>query len=95
MTPHMANELLEVLLSKKLQNCPWPTFDPKLASLDEITISIQVNAKHRGTIEIAKDATQKEVEHLARHKVEKWLEGQEITRVIFVPGRTINFIFKK
>ncbi len=95
MAPHMASELLEVLLRKQLQACSWPAYDPQLAALDQIPISIQVNAKHRGTIEVSKDASQQEVEHAARHNVEKWLEGQEIVRVIFVPGRTINFILKK
>lgn len=95
MAPHMASELLEALLNKKLQDCPWPTHDPKLAALDEITISIQVNAKHRGNIEVTKNATQQDVEHLARHKIGKWLEDQEVMRIIFVPGRTINFILKK
>jgi leucyl-tRNA synthetase len=95
MAPHMASELLELLLKKQLQECTWPIYDPKLASLDVITISIQVDAKHRGTIEVAKDTPQQEIEHLAQHNVEKWLEGRDIERVIFVPGRTINFILKK
>ena len=95
MAPHMASELLEVLLGKKIQDCTWPTYDQKLAQDETITISVQVNAKHRGTVDISKDADQKSVEHEARHAVSKWLEDAEIARVIYVPGRTVNFIIKK
>ena len=28
LAPHMANELLQTICGKKLQDCAWPTYDP-------------------------------------------------------------------
>ena len=95
MAPHLASELLELLLQKKIQDCSWPTFDKNLVAEELVTISIQVNAKHRATVDVQKGTSQEEVEHQARHAISKWLEAQKIERIIFVPDRTINFILKK
>lgn len=93
--PHMASELLEVLLGKNIQDCTWPNFDPKLTAAATATISVQVNAKHRASIQVPKGSDQADVEHVARHAIAKWLEDVELDRIIFVPDRTINFMLKK
>ena len=95
MAPHMASELLDVLLGKKLKDCTWPTHDPKLTADMTVTISVQVNAKHRATVTAQKGSTQSAIEHEARHAIAKWLETAEVERIIFVPDRTINFMLKK
>ena len=94
MAPHMASELLETLLSKSLEECTWPTYDPALTVLDEITIAIQVNGKLRGTIVVPTQTQQEEIQKLAQCNVSKWFEGQTIAKVIYVPGKLINFIVK-
>ncbi len=92
MAPHIASELLEVLLQTKLENTTWPTYNPELTAQDVVTIAIQVNGKLRGTFEIAIGASQAQVEEIARFQIQKWLEGQEIKKVIFVKDKLINFI---
>lgn len=94
MVPHLASELLDQLCGKQLQECSWPTFDPKLARQDEVTIGIQVGGKTRGTITVARDADQKTVQPQAELAVAKWLEGAEVAKVIFVANRLINFVIK-
>jgi len=94
MVPHFSSELLEKLLNKKLADCVWPEFDPKLAARDEIEIVIQVNGKMRGTLQESKGVTQSVVQPAAKKLIEKWLEGKAIVKVIFVPDRLINFVVK-
>ena len=55
---------------------------------------LQVNGKLRGTVELGKDAKQDEAEQAARDNaaVAKFLEGQDVKKIIFVPGRILNFI---
>ncbi|MBI3290632.1 leucine--tRNA ligase [Candidatus Microgenomates bacterium] len=74
----------------------WPIYDPSLIEEDEVTIPVQVNGKLRGTvIGNKKQVTSKEeIEKMARsdENVGKHLEGMETKKVIFVPGKLINFV---
>ncbi len=92
--PHIGSELLEQLFGKILSDQTWPEYDPTLAITSLITISIQINGKMRATIEVERSTGQTEIENLAKTTANKWLEGAEIVRTIFVPGRMINFVIK-
>lgn len=94
LAPHMASELLEILLSKKLSDCTWPAFDANLAKGDNVVIAIQVNGKLRANIEVKLDANQELIEPLAKKEIEKWLENKEIIKIIFVKNKIINFVIK-
>lgn len=76
----------------------WPEYDATLAALKVITIAVQVNGKLRGTIEMdSLEAQDREViiERARTHEsVAKYLEGQEIAKEIFVPGKVVNFVTK-
>lgn len=58
---------------------------------------MQVNGKLRGTVEVAKDIAQEEAEAIGREQegVAKFLNGKDIKKTIFVPGRILNFIVGK
>ena len=93
--PHLAEEIWSALGNKKSVTFePWPKFDPKLAKDETIQLPIQVNGKLRGTIEVAADISEKEATKLAQddENVKKYLDGQKIKKVIYVPGRLINFV---
>ncbi len=92
LAPHMGSELLERLFNKKLGTCTWPIFDPALAQKTEVTIAIQVNGKLRGQLIVAVDAQQQDVSPQARQLVAQWLDGKEIKKEIWVPGRLISFV---
>lgn len=92
--PHMAEELHQTLKGKgSLQNATWPKFNPKKVISQTVEIIVQVNGKLRDKIQVKANATQTEVEELAKHseKVSSQLTG-DIIKVIFVPGRIINFV---
>lgn len=75
---------------------PWPAFDPKAIKEEAATIIVQVNGKLRATIELppSKSKIQNEVESLAKTKeqINKHLEGKSVRKVIFVPGKLLNFV---
>jgi len=93
--PHMGEELWSRLgHSTSIAYQAWPTFDEALTTDDTKTYAIAVNGKMRGQVELPTDvdkdtaiATAKEVENVVRH-----LEGKNIRKEIFVPGRMINFV---
>ncbi len=93
--PHLAEELWSRLgETRPLCVEPWPSFDPAIAREDEITIAIQVQGKTRGTLTIARGASQADAESLAKQipTVANQLEGKSIKKVIFVQDRILNFI---
>ena len=92
--PHMASELLELLLQKQLTDCSWPTYDESLLGQDSMVIAIQVNGKMRGTIQVDFDMPQSAIEQLAHEHVVKWLEGKEIIKIIYVKHKMISFVIQ-
>jgi leucyl-tRNA synthetase len=94
MIPHMASELLEQLVHKTLESCPWPTYDAALSTPDELSIVVQINGKMRVNIMAAPGSTQETVQSLAYDAASKWLEGKQIVKIIFVQDRLINFVIR-
>jgi len=93
--PHIAEELWQKLGHKKsvfLEK--WPKYDLELAKEEIITLIIQVNGRVRDKIEVEADISEEKAKKLAlsKEKVLKWLEGKEIKKVIFVPGKLINIV---
>ena len=74
---------------------PWPVYNEALVKDDLIQIPIQVNGKYRGVVVVSADEAnnQKTVEERARslESAAKYLTN-EPKKVIFVPGKTINFV---
>jgi len=92
LAPHMANELLQTICGKKLEDCVWPTYDPALATHDLVTVVVQVNGKLRANIFVKPEASEQEVRALAEKEITSWLKDNKIHKVIFVKGRLINFV---
>jgi leucyl-tRNA synthetase len=96
--PHLAEEIwCEVLKNKfSLHGQKWPEYDKDLIVEETAVVIVQVGGKVRGEIQMqnAKCKMQNEVEKLAKKepRVKRYLEGKEIKKVIFVPGRLINFV---
>ncbi|MDO8521439.1 MAG: class I tRNA ligase family protein, partial [bacterium] len=93
--PHITEELWHELGNTgSVHAAPWPTFDGEKARSDTKTIAIQVNGKLRGTLQIGEETSEEEVRNEARTKpeVKKWLDGKNVKKVIFISGRTINFV---
>jgi leucyl-tRNA synthetase len=92
--PHVAEELWSVMGgTTSVFDAGWPAFDPALVAEDRVTMAVQISGKTRGTISVAKTATEEEALAAVRADpaLAKFLAGTP-TRVIFVPGRLINVI---
>jgi leucyl-tRNA synthetase len=95
--PHLSDELWERLGEKSfLLNEPWPQFDASLLVDNEVELVVQVAGKKRGSLRVAKDLSQEEITKLALNDAEigKFLQGQQVVRVVVVPNRIVNIVVK-
>lgn len=95
--PHLAEELWERLgNSTSVFLAEWPEFDEKMVVDDTITIGVQVLGKLRGDIQISKDEDKDSVlaKAKANENVAKWLEGKDLVKEIYVPGKIVNLVVK-
>ena len=95
MTPHLAHELWERQgLGSMLAKEPWPTWDLELAREETATLVIQVNGKVRDRLEVSADITSEQASEIAMgsEKVQTWIDGHEVTRVISRPPNLVNVV---
>lgn len=94
---HLAEELWQLLGHEQtLAYEPWPSFDPALLEESTVEVPVQVNGKVRGKITVAKTADQATVQAAAEADpaVAGNLAGKTIVKVIYIAGRTLNFVVK-
>ncbi len=98
LAPHIAEELWHSVLGQttSIHLEVWPTHDEALLAQQQVKIAVQINGKVRGAVEASPDATQAEIESVAKAvaNIAKYLEGQTIQKVIYVPQRLLNFVVK-
>jgi leucyl-tRNA synthetase len=96
LAPHLADELWTEGLGQSgfLYKHPWPAADPEVAKNDEITLVVQVNGKVRDKLTAPADATNEQLEALARSssRLAEFTGGKDIKKVIVVPGRLVNIV---
>ncbi len=96
--PHLAEEVWSMMgNSESLAYEPWVKHDPSLCVESNVKMGVQVNGKVRGEIMIGKDEEDEGVAvdlALGVDKVKNQLEGKEIKKVIYKPGRILNLIVK-
>ena len=94
--PHLAEELWKETLgfedSVHLQE--YPNFDKELVKDSVVKVAVQVNGKVRAEIEISPEANEQEVKEIAlsNENVKKHIEGKEVRKFIYVPGRIVNIV---
>ncbi len=95
--PHITEEMWANLgCEGEVAFAQWPQWDEKALVKSEVEIAVQVAGKIRGRIMIPADMTKEVAEkELVNHpEVQKILAGKTVMKVIFVPGRLVNFIAK-
>jgi len=72
----------------------FPEADESLVVDETVTIGVQVNGKLRGSVTVDANAEEKEVLEFAMsdENVMKFLEGEEIKKVIYVAGKILNLV---
>ena len=95
--PYVSQEIWEELGKDGpvFRQC-WPAFDPELAKEDLAEIVVQVNGKLRARIYVAFGTPKEELEAraLADEKVQAFVAGKQIVRVISVADKLVNIVVK-
>lgn len=93
--PHIAEELWEMLgHTSSVTKADYPVFDPKVLEENEFEYPVMINGKMRVKLKLPVDTT----EEVARQKVlenevvQKWMEGKQLRKMVFVPKRIINLV---
>jgi leucyl-tRNA synthetase len=93
--PHLAEELWEKLGHRQsLAYEPWPKYNEALLKEDKVTIILQVNGKLRDRVAVPVDTSQAELEKLAlaNNRVQEFLAGKQVRKVVVVPGKLVNIV---
>lgn len=95
--PHLTEELWAPGEDTgSIHKAGWPAYDQSLIVEKTTTVSVQINGKMRGTIEIEYGADEKTVLEALRSSTQLAEKVPEkITRVVYVPDRVINLIAKE
>ena len=93
--------MMEELWSKfghneSISYAKWPTYDESKLVSDTVEIIVQVNGKLRDKLEVATDTDKAKLEELARNdeKVQKFIDGKNIVKVIVIPNKIVNIVVK-
>lgn len=96
-TPHLAEELWRKTGREySIHNQDWPAWDEELAREEEITLVVQVNGKIRDRVQAPASISEDEAKELAAEqpKTMTYLEGKEVVKVVYVPGKLVNFVVR-
>jgi leucyl-tRNA synthetase len=94
-TPHVCHYLWRELgFGEDVMVAPWPEAKADALEQDEVELVVQVNGKLRGSITVPKRADKAAIENLAlaNPNVQKFVAGQNVKKVIVVPGRLVNLV---
>ena len=95
MAPHVAHELWEMRgYGGLLATSPWPEWDETLVVQSTVTMVVQVNGKVRDRIVVSADISAQEAERVAMEsqKIQGWVDGHQIRKVIARPPNIVNFV---
>ena len=95
--PHLCEEIWEGLGGKGfLSLAPWPEYDENKTVDDEIEIAVQICGKLRATIRIPRELPKDEAIAAAKadEKIAAMLQGKQIVKEIYVPGKIVNIVAK-
>lgn len=95
--PHLAEELWDQLGGKySVHTQPWPAYDESAIIEKTVQVVVQVNGKLRDALTVTKEQSvnQNDIEASAKksEKAAKFLDGKQIKKAIFIPGKLVNFV---
>lgn len=95
--PHIAEELWEALGGQgSVCDSQWPEWNEEYLVENSVKLGVAFNGKTRFDMEFAADADNQTIQDavLADERAKKYIEG-DIIKVIIVPKRMVNIVFKK
>jgi leucyl-tRNA synthetase len=97
MAPHFAEEAWEMLGSKtSVFKSAWPQYDRDAILFDKVVVAVQVNGKVRAELEIGRGTDEAVVKDLALadEKVTKYIEGNQIVKLIYIKDKLLSIVVK-
>jgi leucyl-tRNA synthetase len=94
-TPHICETLWEMMgETGSVVRASWPEIDETARVRDQVTLVVQVNGKLRARIELPPGCDQEQAMAGARAEVnvEKFIDGKDIRKVIYIPDRLLNIV---
>ena len=95
MAPHITEELWERMgRAYSVHQQPLPTWDEDLARDEAVTLVLQVNGKVRDRILAPANLSEDDARALVEQSsnVHRHIEGKEVRKVVYVPGRLLNVV---
>lgn len=94
--PFITEEVWQTVLGNagSVHRQGWPSYDPTALVTEEITIVVQVNGKVRDMVVVPAGATPDHIQQtaLAQPKIQRYVNGKTIRRIIPVPNKLINIV---
>jgi leucyl-tRNA synthetase len=93
--PHMTEEIWHNLGNKKsIHLDKWPEFDHQKIKDTSLVLVVQINGRVRAWFEATLGLEEKEVYEraLSMSEVNKWLEGKDPKKIIFIKNKLINIV---
>ncbi len=98
--PHLTSELWETLgkrfpiTPEAVTEQPWPEYQAEFLVEDEVEIALQVNGKVRDRVTVPIAATKEELEKmaLANPRVQEFIAGLTIRKVVVIPKKLVNVV---
>jgi leucyl-tRNA synthetase len=94
--PHTGSEVYDMLTGARVWEQPWPQADLTLLERETVEVVVQVNGKLRDRLQAPPLATREELEAMARDrpKVQQHIDGNDVVKVVVVPGKLVNFVVR-
>ena len=93
--PHVTEEMWDVMnFGGMVNQAKWPEYNEEKTKENDVEIVIQIMGKVRAKITVPVDMAKDDVLALAKAepKIAELLEGKEIKKEIYVPGKLVNFV---
>lgn len=93
--PFLTEELWERLgNTSSIHTARWPQVDADAIRSQVMTIVVQVNGRVRDRLEVPHDLSEEEIKRQAQasKKAQRFMSGQPVRKVIYVPGRLVNIV---
>ena len=96
-TPHVGEEMWQLLgHDTTIAYESWPVYDEAKCAEQSFEIVLQVNGKIRNRISVPADISAADALALAKadERVAPMLEGMQIVKELYVPGKLVNIVVK-
>ena len=95
--PHAGEEIWQLMgHDNTIAFESWPTYDEAKCAEQAFEIALQVNGKIRSRISVPADITAADALAAAKadERVAPMLEGMQIIKELYVPGKLVNLVVK-